>query len=104
MEAAGEHAGDYLLMQKLYLTETIHLFDRLTRDMLADDFMLASPGEEGQEGLKGNIKWVQNSLHSLKIAIAGGSSNIQRNIVGERVLGLPRDSVGIGAQSAGAVK
>jgi alkylation response protein AidB-like acyl-CoA dehydrogenase len=93
MEAAGEHSGDYLLMQKLYLTDTVHALDRLTRDLLADDFLLTTPGE-GRDGRKGNIKWVQHSLHSLKIAIAGGSSNIQRNIIGERVLGLPRDSVG----------
>jgi alkylation response protein AidB-like acyl-CoA dehydrogenase len=93
MEAAGEHSGDYLLTQKLYLTDTVHALDRFTRDLIADDFMLATPGE-GRDGRKGNIKWVQNSLHSLKIAIAGGSSNIQRNIIGERVLGLPRDSVG----------
>jgi alkylation response protein AidB-like acyl-CoA dehydrogenase len=96
MEAAGEPAGNYLLMQKLYLTDTIHAMDRLTRDLLADDFMLSTPGE-GDDGRKGNIKWVQNSLHGLKIAIAGGSSNIQRNIIGERVLGLPRDLVGFPA-------
>ena len=34
---------------------------------------------------------VHNYMYSLGPAIAGGASNIQRNIIGERGLGLPRD-------------
>lgn len=102
MEAAGEHSGDYLLAQKLYLTDTIHFVERLTRDLLGDDYLLMTPGE-GPDGLKGNAKWIYNSFHSLKIAIAGGPSNIQRNIVGERVLGLPRDVAGVGGREPASV-
>jgi alkylation response protein AidB-like acyl-CoA dehydrogenase len=32
-------------------------------------------------------------MGSLGNSIAGGASNIQRNIIGERGLGLPRDAV-----------
>jgi alkylation response protein AidB-like acyl-CoA dehydrogenase len=98
MEAAGEPAGDYMMLQKLYLTDMVHELDRLTRDLLADDLMMLTPGE-GRDGLKGNAKWADASLQSMKIAIGGGSSNIQRNIIGERVLGLPRDGVGVNARS-----
>jgi alkylation response protein AidB-like acyl-CoA dehydrogenase len=97
MEAVGEPSGDYMLMQKLYLTEFLLKLDDITRDLLADDLMMLKPGE-GKDGLKGNAKWVDASLQSLKIRIAGGSSNIQRNIIGERVLGLPRDQVGVNAR------
>jgi hypothetical protein len=57
------------------------------------------PGEDGKDGLKGNAKWTDASFQCLKIAIGGGSSNIQRNIIGERVLGLPRDGVGVNARA-----
>ncbi len=93
MEAAGEPSGDYLQMQKLYLTDTIYQIDRVARELLAGDFLLATPGE-GRDGRKGSVKWIEHSLNNLKIAIAGGSSNIQRNIIGERVLGMPKDFVG----------
>jgi alkylation response protein AidB-like acyl-CoA dehydrogenase len=35
--------------------------------------------------------WTESYLHSLHETIAGGTSEIQRNIIAERLLGLPRD-------------
>jgi alkylation response protein AidB-like acyl-CoA dehydrogenase len=99
MEAAGEDPGGYTTTQKLYMTNFSHQVDKLSRDLLADDFLMLRPGEDGKDGLKGNAKWTDASFQCLKIAIGGGSSNIQRNIIGERVLGLPRDGVGVNARA-----
>jgi len=98
MEAAGEPSGVYTMTQKLYMTTFSHAVDRITRDLVADDLMMMTPGENGN-GSKGNFKWTDASFQSLKIAIAGGSSNIQRNIIGERALGLPKDGVGVNARA-----
>ncbi len=38
-----------------------------------------------------NRSWVAQYMYSLGIAVAGGTANIQRNVIGERGLGLPRD-------------
>jgi alkylation response protein AidB-like acyl-CoA dehydrogenase len=35
--------------------------------------------------------WTTKFLHSPSLRIAGGSDQVQRNIIGERVLGLPRE-------------
>ena len=95
MEAAGEDPGSFPLMMKLYLTNILHDMVAIARDLLGDDYLLATPGRE--DGRQASAKWIAHAVDTLKVAIAGGSSNIQLNIIGERGLGLPRDGVGVGA-------
>ena len=38
-----------------------------------------------------DAQWQRQTLTALQAGIAGGTSEIQRNIIGDRVLGLPRD-------------
>jgi hypothetical protein len=51
------------------------------------------PPTHGATGdVRKNAKWVNQIMGSLGIAIAGGTSNIQRKVISERGLGLPRDT------------
>ncbi len=45
---------------------------------------------EGRADLESGGSWSQRFLYDRSMTIAGGTSEIQRNIVAERVLGLPR--------------
>ena len=48
---------------------------------------------DGDAARAGTEKWVNQILGSLGMSIAGGTSNIQRNIIAERRQGFPRDVV-----------
>ena len=46
--------------------------------------------EYGAEGAVDRGKWSHRMLASRRATIAAGSNEIQHNIIGERVLGLPK--------------
>jgi alkylation response protein AidB-like acyl-CoA dehydrogenase len=52
--------------------------------------MLAGRGPGGVDGTDGSA-WAFGFLYSQALTIGGGTSAVQRNIIGERVLGLPKD-------------
>jgi alkylation response protein AidB-like acyl-CoA dehydrogenase len=87
--AAGEEPGAIALMMKLALTECGHEIALLAQELIGD-FALIEPESAGQRG-RGPEKWMDQIMGSLGNSIAGGASNIQRNIIAERGLGLPRD-------------
>nr|WP_042183513.1 acyl-CoA dehydrogenase [Kibdelosporangium sp. MJ126-NF4]CEL15575.1 Butyryl-CoA dehydrogenase [Kibdelosporangium sp. MJ126-NF4]CTQ98239.1 Butyryl-CoA dehydrogenase (EC 1.3.99.2) [Kibdelosporangium sp. MJ126-NF4] len=57
------------------------------------DFCHAELGASGlADELAGNSdKWIEQTLASRAMTIYGGTTEIQLNVIGERVLGLPRD-------------
>jgi len=83
-----------LLMNKLHSTDTMQRITRLAFDLLGADGLVA-PGPEEYEmasQLRTPGGWVAQYMFAIANSIAGGASNIQRNIIGERGLGLPRDA------------
>jgi alkylation response protein AidB-like acyl-CoA dehydrogenase len=57
------------------------------RDLLFDLHGVASVGWVDGHG----AEWAERALDTLSSSIAGGTNEIQRNILGDRVLGLPRE-------------
>jgi alkylation response protein AidB-like acyl-CoA dehydrogenase len=91
--AAGDDPGPVQLMMKLLLTEIGHDIALLAQDLIGDQGLTepVGAGGRGHRGPRGPNKWLDQIMGSLGNSIAGGASNIQRNIIGERGLGLPRD-------------
>jgi alkylation response protein AidB-like acyl-CoA dehydrogenase len=93
--AAGENPGSVSLMMKLYLTEIGHEMALLAQELIGEHAFIEPEGAGGRgpRRPRGPEKWMDQIMGSLGNSIAGGASNIQRNIIGERGLGLPRDAV-----------
>ena len=71
-------------MPKLYMTDLAGRMAKLARDIVENAFV-----DMGGD----RLKWIERFMISLSMSIAGGTSNIQRNIIAERSLGLPRDKI-----------
>ena len=82
-----------MMMNKLYTTDTVQMIQRAAYDLLEADGMLAPTAEDVASWKRSTTRtgWVEAYIFSLGPAIAGGASNIQLNIIGERGYGLPRD-------------
>lgn len=90
----GEDPGILALMNKLHSSHIAEDIAKLALDLLEDDG-LAAPEDRGR--LMGHAPhsaggWIAQTMASLGMAIGGGTANIQRNVIAERGLGLPRDA------------
>ena len=88
MSARHEEPGIAAMVTKLYSTNLGYDMAQLGMDIVGDRQLLA-PGEATAPamGMFGTAY-----MWSLGVLIAGGAANIQRNIIAERGLGLPRDA------------
>lgn len=82
-----------LLVNKLYGTVVGEHIAQLGFDLIGDAGLLAPTRStwDAVSTAAGDTDWVDQYLFELASGIAAGSSNIQRNVIGERGLGLPRD-------------
>ena len=80
---------------KLAYTETRSKLGEFSLGLL-DRAGLAADDVEGADGLGPfpSATMVEDWLRGISLTIAAGTSQIQRNILGERILGLPKDPAG----------
>ena len=63
----------------------------VVHDQRVQEVGLGLLGVDGSVAADDGLAWSRGFLFNRNLTIAGGTSEIQRNIIGERVLGLPRD-------------
>ncbi len=86
---AGDEAPGDASLVKLYYAKTLREFTALGRKISGlqgqyySGFMRGAPQETGN--------WTVDFMNSYNWSIAGGSDEIQRNIIAERILGMPRE-------------
>ena len=69
---------------------------RASLEIEMDDFAVELTGQSGLQMPGGDAavdggRWAKSSLSWPNVVIGGGTPNIQRNIIAERILGQPKD-------------
>jgi alkylation response protein AidB-like acyl-CoA dehydrogenase len=83
----GDQPDILQLLNKLLHTEVAHRVSGIALSVLGPSAYLDPTATDRP----GDERWLNQFFGSLGVAIAGGTSNIQRNIIAERGLGLPRE-------------
>jgi alkylation response protein AidB-like acyl-CoA dehydrogenase len=79
---AGSDPGSEASLRKLLGAE---------HEQRVQELGLAMLGPEGATMEGRAHRWTQGFLATRCLTVAGGTSEVQRNVIGERLLGLPRD-------------
>jgi alkylation response protein AidB-like acyl-CoA dehydrogenase len=85
-DARGRDLTLERLVVKLQGSQLNHAIDALAIDCLGDCGTLY----DGSPRLRSGGQWPYRLMQDLGFIIGGGTAQIQRNIIGERGLGLPR--------------
>ena len=86
---SGSSAGRLPLLNKIAGTRIALEIAQVAEDIIGDRG-LEMPNL-GEKTRRDAAQWINQIFGSLALSIAGGASNIQRNIIAERGLGLPRE-------------
>lgn len=86
----GAQPGPESSVRKIIADEHGQHVMTLARDIIGADAMLTGVETEPQKTLK-NHSWYSGYMFSQALTIGGGTGEVQRNILGERVLGLPHE-------------
>jgi alkylation response protein AidB-like acyl-CoA dehydrogenase len=90
-QGKGEKQLSVSKMVKLYSTQIAHEVAAIAQDIIDDNGMMM-PRQDVERSEIGDEKWVFQYLGSIAHGIGGGTSNVHRNIIAEKVLGLPKDA------------
>lgn len=82
----SDHPMALPMMHKLVFSELMQKATRLACDILGPEASLWM----GDANAPDHAEWPRGLMNSYGFTIGGGTSEIQRNILGERVLGLPK--------------
>jgi hypothetical protein len=83
----GEDPGIARLIVKLQGCEINHQLAGFANDMLGELGILYGAGPH----LRAHGEWQQRFMFDLGLIIGGGTAQIQKNIISERGLGMPRE-------------
>jgi alkylation response protein AidB-like acyl-CoA dehydrogenase len=87
---AKKEPGPASALNKMFWSEYSQRFAELVMNIRGADSMVMPEGATG-EGRYAPDRWQRNFLSTRSVTIWGGTAQVQRNIVGERVLGLPKE-------------
>ena len=87
---AKKEPGPASSINKMFWSEYAQRFAEILMNIRGADSMVMGP--QGDDPTAYELdKWQANFLSSRSSTIWGGTAQVQRNIVGERVLGLPKE-------------
>ncbi|MBM3638686.1 MAG: acyl-CoA dehydrogenase [Actinobacteria bacterium] len=85
----GEQPGPEASIRKIIADEHGQRTMMLARDLIGADAMLV--GHQQDSSTLNTRSWYSGFLFSRALTIGGGTGEVQRNIIGEKVLGLPAE-------------